>query len=181
MCLPISMGWQGFTDFLPLLWQPDMFLLTLPSLPASVSCWHFLWVFSGSCFSFSQALPSCSSQKGCAAGKAIFYSPTTLLHSSSLGWSWTVDSFATLDAIQAVAWWTPTPLMLNGSLRSSCSHFTTAPAFLCCHRMLLQPDSSALAQHCACAASQRDLGAEAVCFFLFSALVKFLSLSERMI
>lgn len=74
-----SIGWQGFTDCLPLLWHPDVFLLTLPSLPASASCWRwrdFLWVFSGSCFSFYQALLSCRSQsriqKDCASGKAAF-------------------------------------------------------------------------------------------------------------
>lgn len=92
-------------------------------------------------------------QKGCSTGEAIFYIPTTVLHASYFGKPWIVDSFAALDTVQAIAWWIPTPLTLYGFLRSSCSHLTTVVVFLCHHRMLLHPDSFALAKHCVCSKS----------------------------
>lgn len=90
MCLPISRGWQGFTDFLPFLWHPDVFLLTLPSLlvfllqvkgfPLGLS-WELLLPLPGS--PILQISASCP--EGLCCWKSHFYNPTPQLHSSSLG------------------------------------------------------------------------------------------------
>lgn len=154
MFLPISRGWQGFTDFLPLLWHPDMFLLTLPSLPVflgggeGISFGSFLGVASP-----SATLPSCRSQppvqKGCAAGKAIFTTPQP--HCIHLLWD-NHELWAHLSpgCSPGCGLMNSHPFDAEYSPRSSCSLLTTVPAFLCSHRMLLQPDSFAVAQHSVC-------------------------------
>lgn len=113
MFLPISRGWQGFTDFLPLLWHPDMFLLTLPSLPVflvggeGISFGSFLGVASPSARLSHPADLSLLSRRAVLLEKPFLqpHNPTAFIF---FGIIMNCELIWALDAVQAVAWWTPT-------------------------------------------------------------------------
>lgn len=102
--------------------------------------------------SFPEGL-TVSCPEGLFCWRSRFYTPTTFWHLSYFEKPWAMDISAALDTVQAIAWWTPNPLMLYDFLRSSCSHLTTAIVVLCHHSMLLHADSFALAKHCVCSKS----------------------------